>query len=74
MKKYCIETFEKHKSDVVGEETLGDPLIEQKHTNKPLSNMPTSNIKWRHHPNRLNNNHNCIINPCRRNIINGNGK
>ena len=45
MKKYCIETFEKHKSDVVGEETLGDPLIEQKHTNKPLSNMPTSNIQ-----------------------------
>ena len=45
MKKYCIETFEKHKSDVVGEAALGDPLIEQKHTNKPLSNMPTSNIQ-----------------------------
>ena len=68
MKKYCIETlnkyksnavgadasvrpkqnkiFDKHKSDIVGVGVPDDPLKEKKHTNKPTSNIPTSNIKF----------------------------
>ena len=40
-----IKIFERIKSDAVGVGVLDDPLIKQKHTNKPLSNNPTSNIK-----------------------------
>jgi hypothetical protein len=38
MKKYCIETLNKYKSNVVGEASLGDPLENKKYTNKPMSN------------------------------------
>ena len=41
-----IRTFVKSKSNAVGEASLGDPLKKKKHTNKPLSNIPTSNIKF----------------------------
>ena len=33
MKKYCIETLNKYKSNVVGEASLGDPLENKKYTN-----------------------------------------
>ena len=45
MKKYCIETLEKHKSDIVGVGVPDDPLKKKKHTNKLMSNNQTSNIK-----------------------------
>ena len=45
MKKYCIKTFEKFKSNAVGVGVLDDPLVEQKHINKITSNNQTSNIK-----------------------------
>ena len=45
MKKYCIETLEKHKSDIVGVGIPDDPLKKKKHTNKLMSNNQTSNIK-----------------------------
>ena len=38
MKKYCIETLNKYKSDVVGSASLGNPLKNKKYTNKPMSN------------------------------------
>ena len=41
-----IRTFVKSKSNAVGEASLGDPLKKKKHTNKPLSNIPTSNIRF----------------------------
>ncbi len=41
-----IRTFEKFKSDAVGEASLGDPDAKNKYINKPLSNIPTSNIKF----------------------------
>ena len=45
MKKYCIETLEKHKSNVVVGGVPDDPLKKKKHTNKLMSNNQTSNIK-----------------------------
>ena len=45
MNKNVIETLNKFKSNAVGEASLGDPKTKQKHTNKSLSNIPTSNIK-----------------------------
>ena len=41
-----IRIFDKHKSNVVGETSLGDPKEKYKFANKPLSNIPTSNIKF----------------------------
>ena len=38
-----IRIFDKHKSNVVGETSLGDPKEKYKFANKPLSNIPTSN-------------------------------
>ena len=46
MKKYCIETLEKHKSDIVGVGVPDDPLKKKKYTNKLMSNNQTSNIKF----------------------------
>ena len=45
MKKYNIKTFEKLKSNVVGVGVPDDPKTKHKYINKPLSNIPTSNIK-----------------------------
>ena len=45
-KKNNITTFEKHKSNVVGEASLGDPKEKHKFVNKITSNNPTSNIKF----------------------------
>ena len=45
MNKNVIETLNKFKSNAVGEASLGDPKTKQKHINKSLSNIPTSNIK-----------------------------
>ena len=44
--KNNIKIFDKHKSNIVGVGVLDDPKTKQKHTNKPLSNNPTSNIKF----------------------------
>ena len=44
--KNNIRIFGKSKSNVVGVGVLDDPKTKQKHTNKPLSNIPTSNIKF----------------------------
>ena len=74
MKKYCIETLEKHKSDIVGVGIPDDPLKKKKHTNKLMSNNQTSNIKFCNYPNCPNYNNNRIVNPCRCDIINGNGR
>ena len=41
-----IRIFDKHKSNVVGETSLGDPKEKYKFANKPLSNNQTSNIKF----------------------------
>ncbi len=41
--KYNIKTFEKTKSNHVGVGVPDDPQIKQKHTNKPMSNILTSN-------------------------------
>ena len=38
MKKYCIETLNKYKSDIVGVGVPDDPNAKNKHTNKPTSN------------------------------------
>ena len=43
MNKYNIKTFEKTKSNHVGVGVPDDPQIKQKHTNKPMSNILTSN-------------------------------
>ena len=76
-----IRIFDKHKSNVVGETSLGDPKEKYKFANKPLSNNQTSNIKhqipnlqFRYHSNCLNNNNHCIINFGRRNPKHGNGR
>ena len=45
MNKNVIETLNKFKSNAVGEASLGDPKTKQKHINKSLPNIPTSNIK-----------------------------
>ena len=44
--KNNIKIFDKHKSNIVGVGVPDDPLKKKKHTNKPLSNIPTSNIKF----------------------------
>lgn len=41
--KNNIKVFDEIKSNVVGEASLGDPLVEPKHINKTTSNNPTSN-------------------------------
>ena len=46
MKKYNIKTFEKLKFNDVGVGVPDDPNAKNKHINKPLSNIPTSNIKF----------------------------
>ncbi len=45
-KQNNITTFGKSKSNAVGEAFLGDPKTKHKYINKPLSNNPTSNIKF----------------------------
>ena len=45
-KQNNIETFEKHKSNAVGEASLGDPKEKHKFVNKITSNNQTSNIKF----------------------------
>ena len=44
--KNNIRIFGKSKSNVVGVGVPDDPLKKKKHTNKSLSNIPTSNIKF----------------------------
>ena len=45
-KQNNIETFEKHKSNAVGEASLGDPKEKHKFVNKITSNNQTSTIKF----------------------------
>ena len=45
-KQNNIKIFEKFKSNVVGVGVPDDPKTKHKYINKPLSNNPTSNIKF----------------------------